>query len=139
VTKPNYILEDQIGFIMRLANQRHTGIFADLMGDDITPTQFATLAKLRELESCTQNKLGRYTAMDGATIKGVVGRLSKRGLVETRTDPSDSRRLLVELTNAGKELIEKAIIRGHKITADTLKPLSTKEQVQLVNLLQKIT
>ncbi len=69
---PAYVLEDQFGFILRRVNQRHTGIFADHIGAALTTTQFATLAKLSEMGSCTQNLLGRHTAMDAATIKGVV-------------------------------------------------------------------
>ncbi len=44
-----YVLEDQIGFILRRVNQRHTSIFADHIGEALTTTQFATLAKLNEM------------------------------------------------------------------------------------------
>ena len=104
MTNPDYNLDKQVGFIMRLASQRHTGVFADLINDDLTPTQFAALVKLQEVGGCSQNKLGRQTAMDAATIKGVVGRLVKRGFVETRKDPDDVRRLLVELTTEGQKV-----------------------------------
>ena len=39
--------------------------------------------------------------MDVATIKGVIDRLTARGLTETSPDPEDGRRLLVSLTRAG--------------------------------------
>ena len=70
-----YSLKAQVGFNLRRANQRHVAIFARHV-DGLTPTQFAALAKLHELGSLSQNKLGRLTAMDSATIKGVVERLS---------------------------------------------------------------
>ena len=38
--------------------------------------------------------------MDVATIKGVIDRLTARGLTETSPDPEDGRRLLVSLTRA---------------------------------------
>ena len=42
-----YLLDEQIGFRLRRAHQRATVIFNDLMADfDVTPTQFAALAKL---------------------------------------------------------------------------------------------
>ena len=62
-----YILERQVGFILRQVSQRHTSIFAAKIGDDLTPTQWATLAKLLERGPCSQNLLGRQTAMDAAT------------------------------------------------------------------------
>jgi DNA-binding MarR family transcriptional regulator len=114
-TKPGvdlYVLERQVGFILRQVSQRHTAIFAASIGDDLTPTQWATLAKLLERGPCSQNLLGRQTAMDAATIKGVVDRLSNRGMLETRPDPSDARRLVVVLTPAGKEVAERASLNA---------------------------
>jgi DNA-binding MarR family transcriptional regulator len=46
--------------------------------------------------------------MDVATIKGVIDRLTARGLTETSADPEDGRRLLVSLTRAGQQMAEKA-------------------------------
>ncbi len=56
-----YRLEDQIGFILRKASQRHLSIFAELV-PDLTSMQFAALAKLFELGPVSQNGLGRETA-----------------------------------------------------------------------------
>ena len=41
-----YILDDQVGFVLRQAQQRHTTMFASLMIEGLTPTQWAALAKL---------------------------------------------------------------------------------------------
>src|SRR4029450_2342958 len=106
--KPAYVLDEQIGFILRQVSQRHAMISARDIGIDLTPTQWAALAKLQETGPCSQNQLGRLTAMDVATIKGVIDRLTARGLTETSPDPEDGRRLLVSLTKAGQELGEKA-------------------------------
>ena len=51
--------------------------------------------------------VGRLTAMDVATIKGVIDRLTVRGLTETSSDPEDGRRLRVSLTRAGQQLVDK--------------------------------
>ena len=134
----DYVLEEQIGFILRRAGQRHSGIFADLINESLTPTQFAALAKLRELESCTQNLLGRRTAMDVATIKGVVDRLTRRGLTRTWPDPTDARRALVGLTDEGRRVIEAAVPRAMEITERTLAPLSEADRKTLLRLLGKL-
>ncbi len=68
----SYVLDEQAGFLMRVAMQRHTSIFTSRMVEGLTQTQFAALAKLYEVGPCSQNHLGRLIYLDAATIKGVV-------------------------------------------------------------------
>jgi len=133
-----YVLDEQIGFILRQVWQRHTAIFAREIGTNLTPTQWAALSKLAETGPCSQNQLGRLTAMDVATIKGVIDRLSARGLTETSQDPEDGRRLLVSLTRAGLQLAEKVAPHALAITRETLAPLDAKEREMLMGLLNKL-
>ncbi|MCW5704282.1 MAG: MarR family transcriptional regulator [Bradyrhizobium sp.] len=136
--KPAYVLDEQIGFILRQVWQRHAMIFARDIGINLTPTQWAALAKLAETGPCSQNQLGRLTAMDVATIKGVIDRLTARGLTETSPDPEDGRRLLVSLTRAGQQLAEKATPSALAISRETLAPLDAKERELLMGLLSKL-
>lgn len=137
-SKQSYVLEDQIGFILRQVSQRHAMIFAKEIGINLTPTQWAALAKLIETGPCSQNQLGRLTAMDVATIKGVIDRLTARGLTETSSDPQDGRRLLVSLTRAGQAMAEKAAPNALAITRETLAPLDAKERETFIALLNKL-
>ena len=137
-TRPAYVLEEQVGFILRQVWQRHAAIFAREIGANLTPTQWAALAKLTETGPCSQNQLGRLTAMDVATIKGVIDRLTARGLTETSSDPGDGRRLLVSLTRAGAQMAEKAAANALAISKETLAPLDTKERETLFALLNKL-
>lgn len=136
--KPAYVLDEQIGFILRQVSQRHAAIFARDIGIDLTPTQWAALAKLQETGPCSQNLLGRLTAMDVATIKGVIDRLTARGLTETSPDPEDGRRLLVSLTRAGQQFAEKAAPNALAISRETLAPLDAREREALMELLNKL-
>lgn len=138
MTEPPYILDDQVGFILRQVGQRHAAIFAAGIGGDLTMTQWAALAKLAEVGPLSQNLLGRQTAMDAATIKGVIDRLTRRGLTETRPDPEDARRLLVALSDAGRDLVERTEPSALRITEETLAPLSPAERATLVELLAKL-
>ena len=136
--KPTYVLDEQIGFILRQVWQRHAMIFARDIGINLTPTQWAALAKLQETGPCSQNQLGRLTAMDVATIKGVIDRLTARGLTETSPDPEDGRRLLVSLTKAGQQVAERAAPNALAISRETLAPLEAKERELLMALLNKL-
>ena len=134
-----YILEDQAGYMMRVAGQRHATIFQSLAPLNLTPTQFSVLIKLFELGECSQNELGRKTAMDVATIKGVVDRLRSRDLVEAKSDPEDKRRSLIALTDQAKSLKDTLHEAGHKITEDTLGPLTAAERQTFLRLLAKLS
>jgi DNA-binding MarR family transcriptional regulator len=136
--KQLYVLDDQIGFILRLVSQRHSTIFAREIGASLTPTQWAALSKLAEIGTRSQNELGRLTAMDVATIKGVIDRLTARGLTETGPDAEDGRRLMVSLTAAGQQLVEEVTPNALTITQQTLMALSEKEREQLSALLRKL-
>lgn len=133
-----YRLDAQIGFLMRRANQRHVAIFAMHLGKTITTTRWAALAKLYEEGPTSQNLLGRNTAMDAATIKGVVDRLTKLHLIETYADPGDGRRRMVALTEAGRRLVERSLADAIAITDETLAPLTADERIQLLGLLRKL-
>lgn len=134
---PPYRLEDQIGFKLRLANQRHLEIFARHI-DGLTPTQFAVMAKLSDSGEVSQNRLGRMAGMDAATTKGVVDRLARRDLVRTRPSETDKRRLLVFLTPRGRALIEEAVTEARIVTEETLRPLTGTERTRLLELLGKL-
>ena len=133
-----YVLDDQVGFLMRVAMQRHTAIFMSRMVEGLTQTQFAALAKLFEVGACSQNHLGRLIYLDAATIKGVVDRLGVRGFVTALADPKDRRRRAVALTERGREVTEAAISVAASITAATLAPLTPDEQAEVVRLLKKL-
>lgn len=131
-------LDAQVGFLLRKAQQRHAVIFQERMAFSLTPTQFAAMAKLGEMGGVSQNELGRQTAMDAATIKGVVDRLRARGMVATNADPSDRRRAIVSLTEAGRAALAEAARAGREITEETLRPLSESERARLLALLARL-
>ena len=136
--REDYRLDDQIGYILRRVTQRHLSLFAAAI-PEVTTTQFAVLARLTEIGPVSQNHLGRATAMDAATIKGVVDRLAKLGLVATTADPADRRRLTVSLTEAGTELFSTRVATALQISGDTVAPLTRDEARTLQALLLRLT
>jgi DNA-binding MarR family transcriptional regulator len=137
--KDGYILERQAGHLLRRAHQRHSAIFQEKIGDaQLTPLQFAALVKLRDLKEVSQNHLGRLTAMDAATMQGVIKRLASRSLIKRRPDLDDRRRLIVSLSSEGYELVNSLVSSGSDITAQTLEPLCPAERKQFLDLLTKL-
>lgn len=135
----SYVLEDQIGYLLRRAHQRASAVFAAQFADfNLTTTQFAALAKISDETEVSQNRLGRLTAMDPATMKGVIGRLADRGLIAGRADDQDRRRTQWRLTADGAALLERARGSGFTVTEETLAPLTPRERATLLRLLAKI-
>lgn len=135
---PPYRLDEQIGFVLRKASQRHIAIFSQRIAE-LTPPQFAALARLAEVGDTSQNQLGQLVAMDAATIKGVIDRLRSRGLVALSKDDGDRRRLVVSITPQGRATVERLLPVAAGITRDTVAPLGAREVETLMRLLARIT
>ena len=134
-----YVLEDQVGFLLRCAHQRATEVFNAVMGRfGVTPTQFAALAKLDDLGSVSQNQLGRLTRMDPATISGVVGRLIARGYV--RQSPTSRTRgsCMLTLTPAGQAAVTAMKGGGGRGVAAHARAADAAEATALLKALAKI-
>jgi len=134
-----YVLEEQVGFLLRCAHQSATEDFNAVMGRfAVTPTQFAALAKLDDLGSVSQNQLGRLTRMDPATISGVVGRLIVRGFVRQSPYAHDARLVLLALAPSGRTAVREMKAIAAEVSRRTLGRLSAAEADALLIALAKI-
>ncbi len=105
----------------------------------LTPTQFSALIKIAELGVCGQNQLARQTKMDVATAKGVVDRLSEKGLICFTGDPKDRRRKVIALSRQGEQAIPELHSFGRKVSELTLSSLPPEERPAALELLAKLT
>jgi DNA-binding MarR family transcriptional regulator len=131
-------VEDQIGFLLRVVNQRYGSLFSHNMIEGLTVPQFATLAKLREVGPCSQSKLASLIHLDAATMKGVVDRLIGRGYLISADTPANRRRGVVGLTDKGLTVTDEAIVAAQRIGATAVSPLDAEERVQILALLRKL-
>ena len=138
-TSAGFSVDNQIGFLLRVAHQRHNGkLAARLSRFNLTPPQAVVLARMLECDRLSQNLLGRLVAMEPANIRDVVLRLKTRGLVRQEKDRDDGRLLLLSLTPEGKVLARKLIPLSVESVADTLQPLTPREGDTLRELLKKL-
>ncbi len=135
----DYVLEDQVGHLLRRAYQRHLALFQGIFGEDgPTSMQFAALHTLWQRGPLSQNLLGRLLAMDPPTVKGVVARLMARGWVLRHKDPADARLLRIALTEEAKAALPGWVERARAVTAATLAPLSKEDAQRLVGVLRRM-
>jgi DNA-binding MarR family transcriptional regulator len=135
-----YALEEQVGHLLRRAHQRAMAIFLATIGEaQLTPTQWAALVKLSDTDGASQNHLGRLTAMDPATIQGVIKRLAARGLIERAGDPNDKRRSILRLTQDGRDLVARLTANALTVSRRTLEPLAADDRARFLKLLKALT
>jgi DNA-binding MarR family transcriptional regulator len=132
-----YDFSDQIGHLLRRAYQRHTAIFQAAIPDsDLTAAQFVTLCAVRDRQSCSLNEVVKATAIDQATIRGVVDRLKARSLLVVAPDPADGRKLVLKVTDEGLALVAATVPFAKEVTEQTFGALNPGERVAINYLLQ---
>ncbi|MCZ7171512.1 MarR family transcriptional regulator, partial [Salmonella enterica] len=87
------------GHLLRRAYQRHVAIFQQTIPDSqLTAAQFVVLCAVKERQSCSLSEIVRATAIDQATVRGIIERLKARELIAVSHDPSDRRKVVVTVT-----------------------------------------
>jgi MarR family transcriptional regulator, 2-MHQ and catechol-resistance regulon repressor len=101
-------------------------------------SDFVVLEVLLHKGPLPVNAIGRRVLLTSGSITTCVDRLARRGLVVRRDDPDDRRVRRVELTPAGRALIEPAFAR-HAADLDALvQVLGAEERATLVALLRRL-
>jgi DNA-binding MarR family transcriptional regulator len=136
----NYSFSQQIGHLLRRAYQRHVAIFQQTIPDaQLTAAQFVVMCAIRECGSCSLTEIVKATAIDQATVRGIIERLKSRGLIEISHDASDRRKVLVTLSAAGLELVENTVPFAERITESTFGDLNPAERIALLYTLRKMS
>ena len=97
----------------RVYNAWHGRVKKALQKVGLTHPQFIILTSLGYLELqqdlVTQVNLAAFSDMDVMTVSQILKLLLKKGLVERREHPQDSRAKVVFLTDAGRERMNQAL------------------------------
>jgi DNA-binding MarR family transcriptional regulator len=99
--------------------------------------QFALLSMLRDQGSVSQQALGEQMHVDANNLVLLLNDAEANGWVERRRDPTDRRRHIVVLTDAGVEALKRAEEAIEDVEDQVLGPLNAEERANLRRLLQK--
>jgi DNA-binding MarR family transcriptional regulator len=136
---PSYAFTEQVGHLLRKAYQRHMAIFQQNVGESqLTAVQFITLCAVRDHGPSSLTELVALTAVDQATIRGIVERLKARELVELGHDAQDRRKVIVHLSAAGRVAVAQTVPCAQQISELTLNNLNPGERVAMLFLLRKM-
>ena len=119
----------------QLAAERHATVFG---ARGLTQRQYAVLRVLAERSHASQAEIVRESGIDRSTLAEMMGRMSKRGLVERTRSRIDSRANDVRLTDAGRKLFNEAAPKIAAIDEELLSTLGPRKQEALVLALMKI-
>jgi DNA-binding MarR family transcriptional regulator len=137
VNEDRYVFSDQVGYLLRRAYQRHLAIFQERTGDpQLTAVQFSTLCSLKDAGPQSQSDLMRATSVDQGTIRGIINRLESRGLISFSKDKTDGRKVIVALTLAGRELLDRVVPKAREVTELTIRRLNAAERLALLHTLR---
>jgi DNA-binding MarR family transcriptional regulator len=134
-----YHFSDQIGHLLRRVYQRHTALFQQYIPDSqLTAAQFVVLCSVRDNSGSSLADIVKATVIDQATIRGVVDRLKQRELVQVDHDRIDRRKVVINLTEAGQDLVRDMEPFAKQITESTYGRLNPAERLALDFLLRKM-
>ncbi len=103
---------------------------------DLTYTQYITMMVIWEEKKINVSALGKRLYLDSGTLTPVLKSLEAKGYVRRQRSSEDERVLLVEVTEAGEALKEKAVLVPQQM-AGCVK-LSSEDFMQLYRLLHKV-
>ncbi|MDX6556648.1 MAG: MarR family transcriptional regulator, temperature-dependent positive regulator of motility [Miltoncostaeaceae bacterium] len=121
--------------LTRLAKVIYRRSSEDLLGMRLR--QFVALTLLRDGGTLPQQELCETMHLDPNNVVLLLNDLETAGHVRRRRDPDDRRRHIVELTDEGREALERAERAQASIEGEVLAALSPEEQTALRELLSR--
>ncbi|MEX2550920.1 MAG: MarR family transcriptional regulator [Nitriliruptoraceae bacterium] len=130
-----------VGRLSRTARWLEAELRHNFARFDLLPGEFDILATLRRSGSpfrLTAGSLVESSMVTSGAITNRVDRLVAKELVTRETDASNRRRVLITLTDQGRELIDEVLTHHLDVEAGLLSALEPQEQTQLAGLLQRL-
>jgi DNA-binding MarR family transcriptional regulator len=130
---------DCIFHLLAKASQAGTRYWKKVVGDlGVTAVQAKVLAHMNNLDSINAGELGRMTALDSATLTGVLDRLEKMALISRTPTPEDRRVMSIRLSKQGKTLAGTLLERMPQANETFLASLTDAESSTLRQLLKQL-
>ncbi|WP_234389120.1 MULTISPECIES: MarR family winged helix-turn-helix transcriptional regulator [Streptomyces] len=130
---------NRLGFLLArhgaIANNQVRQAFAEC---GLGPRQGTTLMLLGQSGAMAQQALAAKLQVDASIMVGILNELESSRFVERRRDPSDRRRHIVAITDAGRDVLAKARGAVSDVEQGLFGDLSPEEITVLRGLLARI-
>jgi DNA-binding MarR family transcriptional regulator len=121
--------------VTRLSRVAYRRATEDILGMRLK--QFSALAYLRQMPGVSQRQLGDAMLLDANNCVLLLNDVEAAGWAERRRDPDDRRRHVVEITDAGRQALERAEHALDDLEEAVLEGLTPDERETLRELLAK--
>jgi DNA-binding MarR family transcriptional regulator len=129
--------DDCIIFLLAKAYQKaHGDLKRRLQSYGLTPIQHLILEVLWAEDGLSASDIGKKLVLDGATLSGVLDRLTAGGWIQKEPDSEDKRVLRNYLTDKTRELKPSLSETRDQANEDLLKTFSLEEKVLLKRFLR---
>lgn len=123
------------GHLIRVAQQRHMAIWAQVVGLDTTNVQYGVLTVLDAHPGASQKDICEALELDRSTVADVCVRMEKASLVSREVAAEDRRRNVLLLTSSGKAELSRIRPLVDEVQTRLLSKLDVNEKAQLRELL----
>ena len=130
-------LENQLCFPLYACAREVVKRYKPFLDDiELTYTQYVTMMVLWERGTATSKEIGEKLHLDSGTLTPVIKKLAEKGLVTRSRDAVDERNLMVELTDEGRALRDRA--EGIPARVGACIPLTPDDAARLYEILYKL-
>ncbi|NNN18239.1 MAG: winged helix-turn-helix transcriptional regulator [Acidimicrobiaceae bacterium] len=140
-------IQDDVGFdltnapghLIRRAQQVHTSVWTEVVGEELTSSQFAVLNVLYDKPDIDQTTLSQLASLDTSTCQDIVARLKLKGLVERVRDISDGRRWRLRLSENGRQTRAMVVPKVIEVGEILFGAMSLADRADFARLLFDVT
>lgn len=103
-------LENQLCFPLYAAAKEVVRSYKPFLDEiDLTYTQYITMMVMWQQKSINVKELGRYLYLDSGTLTPLLKKLEQKGFIRRTRSKADERVLMVDVTEEGMALRDKAV------------------------------
>ncbi|MBQ4569304.1 MAG: MarR family transcriptional regulator [Ruminococcus sp.] len=130
-------LENQLCFPLYAASREMIKLYRPYLEPlDLTYTQYVAMMVIWEVNIISVKDLGKRLYLDSGTLTPVLKSLESKGFIKRYRSSEDERVLLVELTEAGMQLRERAVNIPIEMAKNVT--LDSDERIEFYRLIYKL-
>lgn len=125
-------------FIRRLQQISVAAFLQETEAFGITPVQYAALHCVLLNPGIDQRTLAGAIGQDASTTTGVIDRLESRALMTRLPSPTDRRARCLDITEAGRQLLQEvtpAVLRAQEVI---LQPLPERDRAEFMRMIEAL-